>query len=348
MFWPFRFLRIASKVIILLGIFLIVSYTALVQVAAQSVSFSEDTTVTITVGGSSINLRIPAGSLVNEFIVNASSLEITKGSAGGIAVISSDRIELVNDKGLQTKCESGISKLEITVEAKIIITPTSNTEYCSSATGGGGSGGSTGGTVAATTPSETPETPETPPKKEPMFKDIGSLKESDQKKILQIAELMLEQKTYKVPAAKKYSPNLLTRGSFAIQIWNAAAGIGCGSDKEFPGITACKKKAVEEKFIPDAFATSKKVMRLTNYEVLLKARNIPLDKTFTADDLEEVCSDVKKGTKKMAQVYFTARANGIAVKYKGNKCKLSLGFSKKEAAHFAVKALAAKAKSAEE
>ncbi|MBI2638522.1 hypothetical protein HYW83_02935 [Candidatus Peregrinibacteria bacterium] len=326
-----------------------------VTVSASSViTFSEDTTITITVEATAVSLVIPAGSTADEVIVNTSSVEITKGSEGNISITSSGRINLVNNQNFQTACDADKSKVAITVDTKVIITPTSTADYCAAnlagggaGGGGGGGGGSSGGSIVVTTQpvssdaETTPET-ETPPEEEPMFKDIGKLKKSEQEKILQIAELMLEQKTYKVPATKKYWPSRLTNGYLGIQVWNAVAGIGCGSDKKFPGITACKKEAIKAKFIPSSFSTAKKVTRLQNYEVLLNARNISLDETFTGDDLEEICSDVKKGTKKMAQVYFTARANGIAVKYKGSKCKLNLGFSRKDAASFAVKALAAK------
>lgn len=327
-------------------VFCIVSFFFATEwVFAQIVTFSEDTTISIAVDSTAVSLVIPAGSTADEVIVNASSVEVTKGSSGTITITSPIRINLANNQNLQTACDPNQSKLIITVATKVIITPTSTTDYCatvlrgSDGGSGGSSGGSTGGSVSVTTTSTTPET-ETPKEEASMFKDIGSFKASEQKKILQIAELMLEQKTYKVPATKRYRPAILTRGGFAIQIWNAVAGLGCGSDEKFPGIEACKKKAVEEKFISDSFETDKKVTRLQNYDVLLKAKKISLDKTFTGDDLEEVCSDVKKGTKKMARVYFTARQHGIALKYKGNKCKLDFSFSRQEAAKFAVKALA--------
>lgn len=314
------------------------------------VTFSEDTTLNITVAGSSTNFTISAGSTANEVIVNVSSIEITKGSAGNITLLSPNKLYLANDQSLSTNCDTNNSKLIITVASKIIITPISQDNYCAAilaGSGGGGGGGGSGtglsstGVVADATTGGTSGSSTSVVEEGPLFKDISDLSKSDQSKILQIAQLMLDQKTYKVPSTKKYRPASLTRGDFDIQIWNAVAGIGCGSDEKYPGITACKKQAVEAKLISDSFPTDKRVTRLMNYMVLLKAKKIKLEKDFSGDDLEEACSDVKKGSSGVAQIYFTARKYKIASKYKGNSCRLNFGFSRKEAARFAVRAIGA-------
>ncbi|MBI2638839.1 DUF2341 domain-containing protein [Candidatus Peregrinibacteria bacterium] len=171
------------------------------------------------------------------------------------------------------------------------------------------------------------ETPSPPPVS--LFKDIDKLKESDQKNIVSIVQFMLDQKTYKVPKNKKYQPKIIVKGLAALQMVNALAEVGC---KE-----GCKKAAVKAELVKDKFDLKKKVTRLDMYEMLLKARGAKLE-SADPDDLKDVCEDEKKATKREASIFFTARKYKIAKKYKGSSCKLDKGFSKVEAAYFAVKA----------
>lgn len=345
-------------------------------IGSGDITFTTDVTLNITVNGSSTNLIIPGGSTANEVIVNASSVEITKGSEGHISINSPGRLNLENDKNLQTACDGNQSKLTITIETKVIITPTSASDHCAAVllgggsaggggtSGGGGTGGGSGGVSTpsilpgATTPPDTTTPPtEQPPAEEPTvdFKDIKKLTEKEQANIVELFKAMLKQYAAKMPANKKYYPNNSARGDFSISTWNTVAGIGCGSQEKFPGNARCKKEAVKAGLLPDDFIKTPakfkaftRVTRLQNYEVLLKARKIPLEQDFSADDLKEVCSDVKKASKKMARVFFTARKYGIAVKYKGNRCSLNSSFKKKEAPRFALKALMAEPPPSEE
>lgn len=329
--------------------------------ASSNVSVPETINVMITVGGSSVTLNIVGGSLLDELIVNASSLEITKGASGGVTVVSNDKIELLNDQNLVTKCESGISKLEITTNTKVIITPTSMAVYCSNQMSIGLSGGSAGPspstaptTTTTTTPpaSNTGTTPAgspgtttvtTPPKRFAAvdFKDLGKLKASARTPIEQMVDYMLAQKTYAFPPNQMFKYRNVTDATFGLRIAAALSDKCCSAETEYPGFSKLRTAAQAAGIIDKSFKSKAKLTRIEFYEYLLKALGVPMVKA-EVKDLEKVCDDLKAPTDETASIFLTAKKYNIASRYSGRKCMLHMQFSKTEAAKWGSRALTTK------
>lgn len=325
--------------------------------ASSNVSVPETINVTITVGGSSVTLNLVGGSLLDELIVNASSLEITKGASGGVTVVSNDKIQLLNDQGLETKCESGLSKLEITTNTKVIITPTSTAVYCSNPTTGlsGGSTGSSPSTPTTTTTSPTSNagttppqgtgttTMTTPPKRFAAvdFKDLGKLKSSARTPIEQMVDYMLNQKTYAFPPNQLFKYRNVTDATFGLRIAAALSEKCCSAEKEYPGFSKLRASAEAAGIIDKSFKSKAKLTRIEFYEYLLKALGVPMVKA-TVKDLEKVCDDLKAPTDETASIFLTAKKYNIASRYSGKKCMLHMQFSKTEAAKWGSRALTTK------
>lgn len=327
--------------------------------ASSNVSVPETINVSITVGGSSVTLNIVGGSLLDELIVNASSIEITKGASGGVTVVSPDKIQLLNDQNLVTKCESGISKLEITTNTKVIITPTSMAVYCSNQMSIGLSGGSAGPspstapTTTTTSPtSNTGSTPAggtgtttvtTPPKRFAAvdFKDLAKLKASARTPIEQMVDYMLAKKTYAFPPNQMFKYRNVTDATFGLRIAAALSEKCCSTETEYPGFSKLRAAAEAAGIIDKSFKSKAKLSRTEFYEYLLKALGVPMVKA-EVKDLEKVCDDLKAPTDEMASIFLTAKKYNIASRYSGRKCMLHMHFSKTEASKWGSRALTTK------
>ena len=181
------------------------------------------------------------------------------------------------------------------------------------------------------------------PKVEPPFVDLEDLGGTDKKKILDLVRLMTEQKTYVKPSTKEFGPFFVVKGNFALNVLNAVAGVGCGSEEGYPGMKKCLDTARAEDIVSSTFKLNEKVTRGDFYRALLKARNVELVDS-TPEDLAAYCSDASDASEEMARVYATAKRYRIAVRYKGDMCRLNVAFSRLEAVQFATKALGVKKK----
>lgn len=134
-------------------------------VLAAPVSFSENTTINLTIGGTSTDFQIDGGSSADEITTDASTLTLKISGGQTFTFRSSDRKIIKNDGGFDLNCPSGSSFVTITLpsgsgQRTIKITPESG--GCSTLVGGGaggagGGGGGGGGTsVSAATPAPTP------------------------------------------------------------------------------------------------------------------------------------------------------------------------------------------------
>lgn len=136
-------------------------------VSAAAVTFSEDTTINLTIGGTSTDFTIVGGSSADEISTEASILTFKVSGGQTFTLRSTDRKILTNDGGLTQECPSAYSQISISLpsgsgQRTIKVTPSSSN--CSTLTGGGG-GGTTGGggggsgastSVATPTPTPTP------------------------------------------------------------------------------------------------------------------------------------------------------------------------------------------------
>ena len=120
--------------------------------------FLQDTTVDLTVGGTSTSFTIVAGSDADSVVADTSTLTVTISSGQSFTITSADRKKLVNDGSVEYTCDSTQSSLTITKSSTttVIITPGSD-QACSIGGGGGSSsGGSVSSSVSTPTPTPTP------------------------------------------------------------------------------------------------------------------------------------------------------------------------------------------------
>ena len=131
-------------------------------VLAAPVSFSENTTINLTIGGTSTDFTIIGGSTADEITTETSSLTFKVSGGQTFTFRSTDRKILENDGGLDQVCPSGYSEISISLpsgsgQRSIKVTPSSS--GCSTLTGGGGGGGGGGGSgssASSATPAPTP------------------------------------------------------------------------------------------------------------------------------------------------------------------------------------------------
>lgn len=118
--------------------------------------FPQDTTVNLTVDGTSTNFTIVGESDADEVTVNASSITVIIAQGQTFKLKSSGGNKLTNDGGFASTCSGGESSLTLTVSARktVIISP--DAPGCSSS--GGGGGGSAGG-VGSSSVAPPPPTP---------------------------------------------------------------------------------------------------------------------------------------------------------------------------------------------
>ena len=317
-------------------------------VFAQNITVSQDVTISLTGIGRYLQL-LSTSSALNQFTINDAGTTLTVvlvAGSGSVTIASTEGLDMGgsnNDANIAlSQCNSSGSKLIITADSAttktVVITP--NNTICSSSSAVSASGGPGGDTSSSqqagvSTSSQTPDAGDT----EVQFVDIGKLKDNVQQAILQLATLMIEKDTFEMPKNKKFQPNASARGEFILRTALAVSGIGCGeSGNGYPGASQCKKQAVSKKLVTDKFKLNAKMSRAQYYDVLLKAMGVKLVSASTKD-LKAVCKDTKKMTKKMAQVFMTARDAGIASVYKGKKCGLESAFPRWQAAQFAARSL---------
>lgn len=148
-----------SYIFLVLSLFLISGI-----VSAAPVTFSENTTINLTVGGTSTDFTIVGGSSADEITTETSVLTFKISGGQTFTLRSTDRKILDNDGGLSQNCPSSYSEISITLptgsgQRTIKVTPSSSN--CSTLTGGGGGGGGSGGGASSTssaTPIPTPAT----------------------------------------------------------------------------------------------------------------------------------------------------------------------------------------------
>ena len=131
-----------SYLFLVLSLFLIPG-----MVSAATLTFSEDTTINLTIGGSSTNFTIVGGSSADEITTETSVLTFKISGGQTFTLRSTDRKILENDGGLSQNCPSSYSEISITLptgsgQRTIKVTPSSSN--CSTLTGGGGGGGGGG------------------------------------------------------------------------------------------------------------------------------------------------------------------------------------------------------------
>ncbi len=155
-----------SYLFLVLSLFLIPG-----MVLAAPATFSEDTTINLTIGGTSTDFTIVGGSSADEITTETSTLTFKISGGQTFTFRSTDRKILENDGGLSQNCPSSYSEISITLpsgsgQRTIKVTPKS--DNCSTLTGGGG-GGTTGGgggggggssssSTSSATPTPTPAT----------------------------------------------------------------------------------------------------------------------------------------------------------------------------------------------
>lgn len=122
--------------------------------------FPQNTTVNLTVGGTSTDFTIIAGSDADTVVAGTSNVTVTISSGQSFKMISPDRKKLTNDGSIEYTCSSAESSITLTASAQttIVITPNSETA-CSSTGGGGGGGGGVSSTSTIATPTPTVVTP---------------------------------------------------------------------------------------------------------------------------------------------------------------------------------------------
>lgn len=120
--------------------------------------FPQDTTVNLTVDGTSTDFTIVGESDANEVTVNASSITVNISAGQTFKLKSSGGNKLTNDGGVVSTCSGGESSLNVTVSStkNVVISPDGGNSCSSSGGGGGGAGGVGGTTASAATPTPTP------------------------------------------------------------------------------------------------------------------------------------------------------------------------------------------------
>ncbi|TSC88940.1 MAG: DNA topoisomerase IV subunit A [Parcubacteria group bacterium Gr01-1014_2] len=137
-------------------------------VLAADLTFSEDTTINLSIGGTSTDFTIISGSTADEITTETSALTFKISGGQTFTLRSADRKILDNDGGLSQNCPSAYSEISITLPSgsgarTIKVTPSSSN--CSTLVGGGGGGsggGGGGGGGGVSTSSATPTPTPTP------------------------------------------------------------------------------------------------------------------------------------------------------------------------------------------
>jgi len=148
-----------SYIFLVLSLFLVPG-----AVLAADVTFSEDTTINLNIGGTSTDFTIISGSSADEITTETSALTFKISGGQTFTLRSADRKILTNDGGLDQNCPSSYSEISITLPSgsgarTIKVTPSSSN--CSTLTGGGGGGGGSGSSSSSTasaTPTPSPAT----------------------------------------------------------------------------------------------------------------------------------------------------------------------------------------------
>ncbi len=143
------------------------SFSSNYALAVGDAYFPQDTTINLTVSGTSTNFTIVAGSEANSVTINPSSITVNISAGQTFKFKSSLGNSLTNDRGTAYTCSGGATLLTLTVPAtnSVVISPGS--PGCSSPSGGGGSpggaGGSTGSSTTTPTPTPVPASGQTSP-----------------------------------------------------------------------------------------------------------------------------------------------------------------------------------------
>ncbi len=133
--------------------------------AVGAAYFPEETTIELTLAGTTTNFNILAGSDGDSVEVTVDRITLTISGGQKFTLKSSDRKKLTNDGGYSYTCPSGYSELIIELasgaaQKTVIISPES--ANCSTLVGGGG-GGITGGGGGGGSPAQTAATPTATP-----------------------------------------------------------------------------------------------------------------------------------------------------------------------------------------
>lgn len=158
-----RYCQLAEKILIRIATLLLLSWWSLVFVpnvlAVGNASFPQDTTLQITVAGTTRSFTITAGSDADSLTVNPSSFVFQISNGQNFKITSAQRFKFINDNNIATTCDpstsnsSALNVLNPSTTKTITVTPDGST--CP--TGGGGSAG--GGSSVISNPSSPTITP---------------------------------------------------------------------------------------------------------------------------------------------------------------------------------------------
>lgn len=151
----YKFL-LSSAVFLLTFLFFSSNYA----LAVGDAYFPQDTTVNLTVDGTSTNFTIVAESDANEVTFNTSSITVNISSGQTFKLKSNGGNKLTNDANIAYSCSGGETSLTVTRSAtnSVVISP--GAPGCTS--GGGGGGGGAGGVSGTSTSTTTPTPSQTP------------------------------------------------------------------------------------------------------------------------------------------------------------------------------------------
>ena len=112
--------------------------------------FPQDTTVQLTVDGTTTDFTIIGGSDANEVTTDASSVTVSISSGQTFTFKSSTGNKLTNNGGFAYSCSGNESTLTLTVSSQQTIVISPDEPGCASGGGGGGGAGGVSGSVAST------------------------------------------------------------------------------------------------------------------------------------------------------------------------------------------------------
>lgn len=145
---------------------------------AADAEFPQDTTVALTISGSTVNFTIIGGSTADSVTANSGNLEVTMSSGQTFTFRSDDKYWLENTlSNSLIRCESSYSQIALTVTSTKTITITPEADCGKPGRGGGGGGGGFG-YIALSTPAPTPVPSVAPSSTRPSPAQYG-LKEGD-------------------------------------------------------------------------------------------------------------------------------------------------------------------------
>ena len=141
-------------------LFLLLTFNSNSALAADA-NFPQDTTVALTISGSTINFTIIGGSTADSVTTNTGNLQVTMSSGQTFTFRSDDKYWLENTlSNSLIRCENSYSQIALTVTETKTITITPEADCGKPGRGGGGGGG--GGGVALSGPTPTPVPSATP------------------------------------------------------------------------------------------------------------------------------------------------------------------------------------------